>query len=392
MPATFHHGVLTTEVNEGVRVLDTVSTNVIGLVATGDNADSATFPQDKAVFVTNIAEALGYAGTKGTLAPTLEMIGKQTNSYAVIVRAATKRDKKNGDDSQDAAVIGADSAGTKTGMQALLTAKNRFGLQPRILGAPGLETEHVTNAMITIAKAVGGIAYMHAVGAVKEAVVAYRDKFAARELMLLWPNAVGYSQTSGGEGAVAVGACALGMRSMIDQRYGWEKTLSNVAINGLVDIEKDISFDLMNATSDADYLNARQITTLIQQNGFRLWGNETCSDDSLFRFESAARAAQIVRDTIGYGMMWAIDKPISAGLIRDIIDTINAKLQEMVTQGRLLGACVWSNNKLNTKTSIKAGTLYIDYDYTPVPPLQTLGLQQRITDTYIADLLSGAAA
>lgn len=36
--------------------------------------------------------------------------------------------------------------------------------------------------------------------------------------------------------------------------------------------------------------------------------------------------------------------------------------------------------------TLKAGKLYIDYDYTPVPPLENLTLHQRITDTYLADL------
>ena len=36
--------------------------------------------------------------------------------------------------------------------------------------------------------------------------------------------------------------------------------------------------------------------------------------------------------------------------------------------------------------TLKVGKLYIDYDYTPVPPLENLTLRQRITDTYLADL------
>lgn len=32
--------------------------------------------------------------------------------------------------------------------------------------------------------------------------------------------------------------------------------------------------------------------------------------------------------------------------------------------------------------------LYIDYDYTPVPPLENLTLRQRITDKYLANLVT----
>ena len=37
------------------------------------------------------------------------------------------------------------------------------------------------------------------------------------------------------------------------------------------------------------------------------------------------------------------------------------------------------------KESLKAGQLYIDYDYTPVPPLENLMFKQRITDRYLVD-------
>lgn len=38
--------------------------------------------------------------------------------------------------------------------------------------------------------------------------------------------------------------------------------------------------------------------------------------------------------------------------------------------------------------TLKAGKLYIDYDYTPVPPLENLTLRQRITDKYLANLVT----
>ena len=35
--------------------------------------------------------------------------------------------------------------------------------------------------------------------------------------------------------------------------------------------------------------------------------------------------------------------------------------------------------------TLKNGKLTLDYDYTPVPPLEDLTFQQRITDRYYAD-------
>lgn len=62
----------------------------------------------------------------------------------------------------------------------------------------------------------------------------------------------------------------------------------------------------------------------------------------------------------------------------------------MTSQGYLLGGDAWISDDLNSKDTLKAGKLYIDYDYTPVPPLENLMLRQRITDSYLMDFTSQA--
>ena len=76
----------------------------------------------------------------------------------------------------------------------------------------------------------------------------------------------------------------------------------------------------------------------------------------------------------------AVDKPITATLIRDIVDGINAKFRELKTNGYIVDATCWFSEESNDAETLKAGKLYIDYDYTPVPPLENLTLRQRITD------------
>lgn len=42
--AQYHHGVRVFEISEGVRTIRTISTAIIGLVATASDADAAVFP------------------------------------------------------------------------------------------------------------------------------------------------------------------------------------------------------------------------------------------------------------------------------------------------------------------------------------------------------------
>ncbi|ELW8733878.1 phage tail protein, partial [Salmonella enterica] len=105
-------------------------------------------------------------------------------------------------------------------------------------------------------------------------------------------------------------------------------------------------------------------------------------------FENYTRTAQVIADTMAEGHMWANDKPITATLIRDIIDGINAKFRELKSGGYIIDATCWFDEEANSKETLKAGKLFIDYDYTPVPPLEHLTLRQRITDKYLANLIS----
>jgi hypothetical protein len=83
--------------------------------------------------------------------------------------------------------------------------------------------------------------------------------------------------------------------------------------------------------------------------------------------------------------MWAVDKPMHPSLAKDILEGINAKFRELKALGLLIDARAWFDAEANTKDTLKAGKLYIDYDYTPVPPLENLLLRQRITDRYLVD-------
>jgi phage tail sheath protein FI len=146
-----------------------------------------------------------------------------------------------------------------------------------------------------------------------------------------------------------------------------------------------VFWDLQNPDTDAGLLNAAGITTLIRNQGFRFWGSRTCATDELFAFESATRTAQILADTMAEGHFWAVDKPLHPSLVKDILEGINAKFRELKNLGYILDGRAWYDEEVNEAATLKNGKLTLDYDYTPVPPLEDLTFQQRITDRYYAD-------
>lgn len=385
----YHHGVQVVEINDGTRVISTVSTAIVGMVCTASDADAGMFPLNEPVLITNVQSAIAKAGKQGTLAASLQAIADQAKPVIVVVRVA----EGSGEDAKAQTlsnIIGTtDENGKYTGLKALLTAEAVTGVKPRILGVPGLDSLEVATALAPICQKLRAFGYVSAWGCktISEAIK-YRENFSQRELMVIWPDFLAWDTASNSSSVAYSTARALGMRAAIDQSAGWHKTLSNVGVNGVTGISTPVFWDLQESGTDADLLNEAGVTTLIRKDGFRFWGNRTCSDDPLFLFENYTRTAQVIADTMADAHMWAVDKPITASLIRDIIDGINAKFRELKSNGYIIDATCWFDEEANDAASLKAGKLYIDYDYTPVPPLENLTLRQRITDKYLANLVS----
>ncbi|QTL39152.1 MULTISPECIES: phage tail sheath protein [Xenorhabdus] len=383
MAQDYHHGVRVQEINEGTRTITTVSTAIVGMVCTAPDADEKTFPLNTPVLITDVMSASGKAGKKGTLSASLKAIAAQALPVTVVVRVAEGESEEV---TVSNIIGGVTDAGKKTGMQALLAAQSQLGVKPRILGVPGLDSKAVAVELASVAQKLKAMAYVSAYGCKNiSEVIKYRDNFNQRELMLIWPDFLSWDTVTNSEAIAFATARALGLRAKIDEETGWHKTLSNVGVNGVTGLSADVFWDLQDTATDADLLNKSGVTTLIRKNGFRFWGSRTCADDPLFQFESYTRTAQVLADTMAEAHMWAIDKPLTPSLVRDILEGINAKFRELKAGGYIIDGRCWYDDKANDKDTLKAGKLTIDYDYTPVPPLENMMLRQRITDSYLMD-------
>jgi len=384
MAEDYHHGVRVLEINEGTRTITTVSTAIVGMVCTADDADAAAFPLNTPVLLTDVLAASGKAGETGTLARSLDAIADQAKPVTVVVRV------EQGDTEAETTtnIIGGVDAttGKKTGMKALLAAQSLLGVKPRILGVPGHDSKAVATELLSVAQSLRAFAYLSAYGCktVSEAI-AYRENFSQREAMLIWPDLLSWDTLTNADAKAFATARALGLRAKIDQQTGWHKTLSNVGVNGVTGISADVFWDLQDSATDANMLNKNDVTTLIRKDGYKFWGSRTCSDDPLFQFENYTRTAQVLADTMAEAHMWAVDMPLHPSLAKDILEGIKAKFRELKSAGYIIDGNAWIDDAANDKDTLKAGKLVIDYDYTPVPPLENLLLRQRITDQYLVN-------
>jgi len=305
------------EINEGTRTITTVSTAIVGLVCTGDDADPATFSLNRPVLLTDVLTASGKAGESGTLARSLDAIADQSKPVTVVVRVPQGETEAE----TSANIIGGVTDGQRTGMKVLLAAQSVCDVKPRILGAPGHDTQAVATELLSVAQSLRGFAYLSAYGckSVEEAI-AYRANFSQREGMLIWSDFISFDTVLKQDATAYATARALGLRAKIDEQTGWHKSLSNVGVNGVTGISKDVFWDLQDPATDAGLLNQNDVTTLIRKDGYRFWGSRCLSDDPLFAFECYTRTAQVLMDTMAEAQMWSVDGPLNPSLARDIIE------------------------------------------------------------------------
>lgn len=234
------HGIKTNFLTDGARAIASLSTAVIGIVGTAPDAPDAAFPLGARVLITDVGKALATIGKTGTLPQALAAIADQASPVIVLVRV--------GVDAQDQDTV------TMAGIDLLLGAEMETGQRPRILGAPGLDTQTVTAHFAGVAKKLRGFLYFAGQGASVAEAITYRANFGEREMMMIWPN---WSASFAGDAV----ARAMGLRARIDADTGWHKTISNVPVTGVTGISVDVTFDFGSEDTDAALLNAAGITT-----------------------------------------------------------------------------------------------------------------------------------
>ena len=125
------------------------------------------------------------------------------------------------------------------------------------------------------------------------------------------------------------------------------------------------------------------------RDGFRFWGNHTCSEDPEYIFESAVRTDQVIRDTIADGVFPYMDRPLRRSLVKDLLESINALFRDLKAQGLIIGAEAFYPEDLNSEQTLGAGKLRLGYRFTDTPPMEDLGVTVEKTGDFFLDFAAG---
>ncbi len=218
-----------------------------------------------------------------------------------------------------------------------------------------------------------------------EAAIAYAGDYGNKRVYMVDPRALRVNGLGEIEAASA-SACVAGVISRTDNERGWWWSPSNQEIFGIVGTERAVDFLMGDATSRANLLNAQNVSTIIRENGFRLWGNRTLAADQKWAFLCVVRTADIIADSLQEAHLWAVDRGITKNYVNDVRDGVNAFLRDLKAKGAILGGQCYLNPELNTETNIAQGRVYWDFDFTPVYPAEHLTFRAHLVNSYITEL------
>ena len=149
-----------------------------------------------------------------------------------------------------------------------------------------------------------------------------------------------------------------------------------------------MGFAISDPNTESNRLNEALVATVVRSSGFRVWGNRTTSADPLWAFLPVRRTADLIYEAIERSHQWAMDRPLSAQLLLDIRDSVQAYIDRLVGLGALLGGTVWLDPELNTKATLAAGQLYLDFDIEPPAPLERLTFRAHRNGDYYEELVT----
>lgn len=277
--------------------------------------------------------------------------------------------------------------GKRLGVQALLDAEAVTGLQPKIIISPGYtQNVAVTSEMLGVADRLRGVIVADGPNTNDQDVIQFRRNFGSARVYIVDPWVNVWDTGINGEIAEPVSARVAGVIAKSDDERGFWWSPSNREIYGVTGTFREIDFTLGDYNSRANYLNENEVTTIIRADGFRLWGNRTCSSDPRWAFLSVRRTADMLNESLLRAHLWAVDRNITRTYVEEVTGSVNDYIRSLVARGAILGGRCYADPDLNTPGNIMDGKIYFDFDFTPPYPAEHVIFRSHLVDDYIDEI------
>lgn len=290
--------------------------------------------------------------------------------------------------------------GHRTGMQAFLGVKSRFGYTPRIFIAPEFSTEdEVAVALDVLSSKFKGVAYFDAPkGTLFDDVIAGRGpegtinfNTGSSYAVPCYPHVKVFDTETNADILMPLSSYAAGVHTaqIIDNGYWWSP--SNREIKGITGLEFHLDADFTDGSSETNILNSKGIMTVYNAygSGFRLWGNRTAAFDAqagIETFISTVMTSSVIEDSIEKYSLEFIDKPTDLAFTEMVTQSVNSFLRTLRGRGAIVDGKCWCDPEKNEPTEVANGHITFSYDFCPPPPAERLTFEKQINIEYLKNI------
>ncbi len=383
----FFHGVTTTLIDTGARTISLPSSSIIGLCDTFTPGvlGGGTAKAGELMLITTEREAIAAFGADSAITKACQAIYVRAKAVIVAIGVPKLEDAAL----QTSAIIGGVLAsGQRTGLQALLDGKSKHNAQPKLLIAPKHSaTQAIATAMDALAGKLRAIAIIDGPNTTDEAVIEYAENFGSKRLYLVDPGVQFWDTVTSATIDAPGSAWVAGLFAWTDETYGYWASPSNKEFVGITGTSRPVEYLDGDATCRANLLNNANITTIIRDGGYRLWGNRTLSSDSKWAFVTRVRTCDILMDAIQAGHKWAVDRSITKTYVKDVTEGLQAFMRDQKNAGAIINFEVYADTELNTASQIEQGKVYWLIRFTDVPPAENPNFMIEVTNEWLTEVL-----
>jgi len=297
-----------------------------------------------------------------------------------------------------------DIDGNRSGIEALRLCQTLFKFKPKILISPGFSSQNsVRSALDVMAYKLRAVALADApIGTTVTQAIAGRGSAGAINFntssgrtVLLYPHIKTIDPVTGGDRLEPYSQRFASVICRTDIERGFWKSPSNELIPGALGLEFPIIGSPNEVDTEANALNEVGITTVMNEDGIRTWGNRTSawpSETHPINFLSVRRTADMIEESIELAQRPFVDEPGSPAIITAVIESSAAYLRLLRQRGAILDGRVWWDPAENPAEELALGNYVYCYDFMPPTPMERITNKARINQGYLAQLSEQMAA
>ncbi len=396
MTTNYHHGVRATDQTLAPSRIAVGDAGEIGILGTAPGADSEKWPVDVPVDITGDITKADTLGLTGTLPLAIRTIWNQYGTQSgklVIVRQDEIADPAQ----QLSAMVG--NPTDKTGIHAFKNSVSLLGIEPDLLIAPGFaiadsntQAQALITEMVAVGQSMRSFVFADGPNTTTNEAIQNRSPYGSDRLMLIDPMVKVWDTNADAYVDLPGSVAYAGVQSKLDMEKGfwWSCDNKKVNINGL---SRPVYWRTNDPSSEATHMNANQVATFYQKDGFYTWGGETTDSERLLGGTIVGRrVADKLYDALERGLTQFVGYPTSLQLIKTIEALGRQFLQELQQKGALIGYEFALPEALNTAGQLADGIMFYHLKYVEAVPVRDVEIWGYRTPGLYEEFLTAAAA